>query len=91
MDSKYLMYLANADLKATEYKILLMLLTRPYTAAQIVQALGIMKGNTNRYMKNLENKGLIELDRVEGSNKFYRAVTDMKNLIEVMPGQTKLT
>lgn len=90
MDHRYYRYLAQVNLKATEYKILLMLLTGPYTASQLVKEIGCMKGNTNRYIKKLKLLGLIELDRVEGSNQYYKAVCDMKKLTEIMPGQLKI-
>lgn len=90
MDKRYYSYLANMQLKATEYRIVLVLLTRPYTAAQLVKETGIAKGNTTRYIKKLKSLGLIEIDRIEGSNRYYKAVCDMKKLMELMPGQIKL-
>ena len=52
MDKRYYRYLADMKLKATEYRILLVLLTKPYTAAQLVKETGIAKGNTSRYIKS---------------------------------------
>ena len=90
MDSKYLLHLAGADLKTTEYKIILMLLTKSYTASQLAAELGIMKQNKNRYIKRLKTMGLIQIERIEGRNVFYRAVTDIKALETIMPGQIKI-
>lgn len=90
MDVKYLDYIARLDLKAYEYKILLLLLKKPYTPTQMVQELAVMKQNINRYIQSLKKIGLIEVDRIEGRNKFYRAVTDVKKLTEFIPGQMKI-
>lgn len=90
MDKRYYMHLAHSNLTANEYKILLMLLTDSYTASQLVKEIGKMKNNTDRHIRKLKSLGLIELDRVEGGNKYYKAVCDMKKLMEVMPGQLKL-
>ena len=43
MDKRYYSYLADMKLKATEYRIVLVLLTKPYTAAQLVKETGIAK------------------------------------------------
>lgn len=90
MDSKYLVYLANANLNGTEYKIILLLLTKSYTATQVSNELKIMEQNKARYFKKLNGMGLIEVDHIEGRNKYYRAVTDMRKLVGVMPGQIKI-
>ncbi|MEG0907025.1 MAG: winged helix-turn-helix domain-containing protein [Cellulosilyticaceae bacterium] len=90
MDRKYLVYLANAKLNATEYKIILLLLTGAYTATQVSSELKIMEQNKARHFKKLKGMGLIEVDDIEGRNKYYRAVTDMRKLVEVMPGQIKI-
>lgn len=90
MEKQYYTYLAHCKLKATEYKIILMLLVRPYTSSQLVKELGCMKDNTDKYIKKLKSHGLIEIDRIEGSNKFYKPVTDIKRLMEIMPGQMKI-
>ena len=90
MDKRYYSYLADMKLKATEYRIVLVLLTKPYTAAQLVKETGIAKGNTSRYIKKLKKLGSIEIDSIQGSNKYYKAVCDMRKLMELMPGQIEL-
>ncbi|MBN9636896.1 MAG: winged helix-turn-helix transcriptional regulator [Achromobacter sp.] len=90
MNEKYLDYIARLDLKAYEYRILLLLAVKPYTPTQIVNELGVMKQNVNRYIQSLKGLGLIEVDRIEGRNKFYKSVTDIKKLKEFLPGQTTM-
>lgn len=90
MDKKYLLYIANQDLTATEYKILLVLLTNTCTATQVSKQLGIISQNKDKYFKKLIGKRLIEVSHVDGRNKYYRSVIDMKKLEEVMIGQIKI-
>lgn len=90
MERKYLSYIARLDLKAYEYKILLMLLEKPYTQMNISVEIGIARQNVNKYIASLKRQGLLEVDRVEGRNKYYRPVTDMKKLVDIMPGQIKI-
>lgn len=90
MDKQYCSYLAQCKLKSTEYRIIFMLLVKSYTSSQLVKELGCMKNNTDKYIKNLKSHGLIEIDRIEGANKFYKPVTDIKKLTAIMPGQMKI-
>ncbi|WP_053983838.1 helix-turn-helix domain-containing protein [Niameybacter massiliensis] len=90
MDKQYYNYLAKCKLKATEYRIILILLVKPCTSSQLVKELGCMKNNTDRYIRNLKSHGLIEIDYIEGANKFYKPVTDIKKLMAIMPGQMKI-
>lgn len=90
MDKKYCEHIAKMDLRVTEYKMLLIAVGNTYTANQFALELGLSKSNMDKYIKSLKYKGLIELDRREGNNKFYRAVTDMKKLEQVMQGQMKI-
>lgn len=91
MNEEYIRHLVKADLSsAYSFKILLLLNLKPYTQAQICVELGMHKGNLTRYIRELERLNLIEVDRIEGRNKFYKATTDMKKIHEVVPGQTKL-
>lgn len=90
MDKVYYAYLAQCKLTAIEYKIVLMLLIKPYTSAQLERELGCMKSNAVKHMKKLKSLGLIELERTEGHNKFYKPVTDIKKLMAIMPGQLKI-
>ena len=91
MNIEYLQYIAKVELSSVQcYKILLLLLTKEYTQAQLSKELGMKSQNTLKYVKELEAAKLIEVDRIEGRNKFYRAVQDVKKLKELIPGQTKL-
>lgn len=89
MDKRYLEYLAKSDLSTYHYKILLLLNIKPYSQAQLADELEILRQNAHRIIKELEARNLIEVDRIEGRNKFYRAVTNMKALPELIPGQIK--
>ena len=90
MDKKYLEFLAKSDLTTYGYKILLMLNIKPQNQAQLADELGILRQNVNRCVKDLEARNLIEVDRIEGRNKFYKAVTNLKVLSDWIPGQIKI-
>jgi predicted transcriptional regulator len=49
--------------------------------------LGITKQNCYRYVKELLSHKLIEVDRIEGKNKFFKLNTDIKSLTLVAKGQ----
>lgn len=44
----------------------------------------------NKITGDLERLGYIEVDRVEGRNKFYKIITDIEKLQTAMKGQIKL-
>ncbi len=81
MNLEYLQHIALAELSSTySYKILLLLLTKEYTQSQLCSILNIKKQNILKYVKELEHLNLIEVDRIEGRNKFYKAITDLEKL-----------
>ncbi|HBJ2623689.1 winged helix-turn-helix transcriptional regulator (plasmid) [Clostridium botulinum] len=81
MNLEYLQHIALAELSSTySYKILLLLLTKEYTQSQLCSILNIKKQNILKYIKELEHLNLIEVDRIEGRNKFYKAITDLEKL-----------
>ena len=86
----YLEYIALQDLKTYHYKTLLMLLKCPLTQSMISNRLEIRKQNMNKITGDLERLGYIEVDRVEGRNKFYKIITDIEKLHTAMKGQIKL-
>lgn len=86
----YLIYLATQNLTAYDYKILLLLLEKPYNQASIAEILNTKRQNIYKCFKGLEAKKLIEVDREEGRNKYYRAVTDLIQLQTMLPGQMKV-
>lgn len=88
--TEYLGHIALMDLKAVEYKTLLLILDKPQTQMMICTKLGICKQNINKAFKTLEQYGLIEIDKVEGRNKFYKSITDLDKLDRVMPGQMEM-
>lgn len=86
----YLIYIATLDLNAYEYKILLLLMEKTNNQATLSNILNTNRQYIYKCAKELEIKGLIEVDREEGRNKFYRAVTDLKKLQEFSTSQIKL-
>jgi DNA-binding MarR family transcriptional regulator len=74
VDEKYMEYLACLNLTSYHYKILLLLNVRPYNQAAIADILKSQRQNIFRSIKKLEAKGLIEVDRLEGRNKFYKVI-----------------
>jgi hypothetical protein len=91
VDTKYLEHLSLVDLSSAYcYKILMLLLIREYTQAQVSDLLKIQKQNTSKYFKELEHNHLIHRTRVEGKNIFFKAVTDVKMLKLNLPGQINI-
>ena len=89
----YAELLAQSELTAHAYKCLMLLLIEPKTSAQIADTLHIQRQNASRYIAELSSKGLVTIDRVEGRNKFIRAVTSIKEINELnikIDGQTSL-
>ena len=90
MNSKYLECLATMELTTYHYKILLLLNIKAFTQSQISTALDIQRQNTNKYFKELEACNLIEIDRTEGRNTFYKAVTNTRSIKSNIKNQLKL-
>ncbi len=84
MNKEYLECLAIIDLKTYHYKILLLLNIKPHSQAEISALLKIKRQNINKYFKELECFNLIEIDRKEGRNIFFKPVTDVKLITEQM-------
>lgn len=90
MDKKYFEHIVNIkELGKYHYKILLLLMVRDYSQADISKLLDIKKQNVNRVFKDLEKLGLIEVKEKIGSNKYYRLV-DIKVLNTNFIGQIKM-
>lgn len=90
ISNEYLKFIALQDFTTYHYKTLLILADGPQTQSMICDKLGIQKQQINKVFKHLEGLGFIEVDRVEGRNKFYRLVTDLEQIGNVMPGQVKI-
>ncbi|MEG2338160.1 MAG: helix-turn-helix domain-containing protein [Clostridium sp.] len=90
ISSQYLGYIALKELTTYHYKTLLILVDKPQTQSMICDILGVHKQNLNKIMRELEQLGFVEVDRVEGRNKFYKAVLDLDRLQNTLPGQTKI-
>lgn len=85
----YLVYIATLELTTYDYKILLLLLEKPCNQAILAETLRTKRQNIYKRIKILEQKKLIEIDRIEGKNKFYKAITDLDKLNLIIPGQTE--
>lgn len=90
MNKNYIEYIAVQDLTTYHYKILLLLGARTLTQAQLCETLNVKKQNLHKYIKELETMNLIEVDRIEGRNKFYRSITNVNRLTGNIKGQTKI-
>jgi len=86
----YLLYVATLDLNAYEYKILLLLIEKPLNQASLANILNSSRQYIYRCAKDLERKQLIEVDREEGRNKFYKIVTDINKIKDYLSSQTDL-
>lgn len=86
LDSKYLELLAYSGMSGSHFSILMLLMTGSFTQAQIGEKLNIRRQNVNRCIKELESRGFIESDRVEGRNKFLKAVTNAKAIETAQEG-----
>lgn len=86
----YLFYIATLDLNAYDYKVLLLLMEKPCNQAALADTLRTKRQSIHKCVKELEVKNLIEVDRQEGRNKYYRIVTDLERLKLTVPGQIKL-
>lgn len=90
----YLEILASSEfLTAYHYRVLILLLTGIYTQSQLADKLNMKRQNVHRCIKELEANGYIEVDRIEGRNKFFKATTSAKKILEatsnILQGQLK--
>ncbi|OPX42453.1 sugar-specific transcriptional regulator TrmB [Ruminiclostridium hungatei] len=90
MDKKYMECIATMDLSTYNYKILLFLNIQSYTQSQIANMLGLQRQNVNKYFKELEAYGLVSVEKTEGRNTFYKAVTNLRLIKQNVKGQLKL-
>ena len=75
MKTEYIDYLTTLDISGQSFRILLALNIKEHTQTQIQEKLNIQdKAQVNKLFKDLSNRGLIEISKVEGRNKFYKAV-----------------
>lgn len=81
MNNEYIKYITSLKLSSVQcYRILLTLTVEIHTQAQLCTLLDIRNQHIAKYVKELEAFKLIEVDRIEGRNKFYKAVTDLKKI-----------
>ena len=82
--TEYFEILATSNfITAYHYRVMLMLLTGNYTQTQIANNLHLKVQNVHTCVRDLEKQGLIEVDRIEGKNKFLKAVTSVKRVREL--------
>lgn len=91
-DLKYFGHIGMVNMKSTySYRILNLLLTKKtYTLTQLANILGVTIHTLYRPVRELEYHGLIEIEKIEGNNKFYKAMTNISRLDVLIPGQTKM-
>lgn len=87
MNKEYLELIARMDLTTYHYKLLLLLNVKAYNQSQLSSIFNISRQNINVRMKKLKHLNLIEIDRIEGKNKFYKAVTNVNKINSTIPGQ----
>lgn len=91
MKTEYIDYLTTLDISGQSFRILLALNIKEHTQTQIQEKLNIQdKAQVNKLFKDLSNRGLIEISKVEGRNKFYKAVKDVKRPRINIPGQQRM-
>lgn len=73
MNDRYIFFIATLKLTSYHYKILLILNTGAYTTSQLSDILGFSPPNVSKYLKELSEFGLIEVDKIQGRNKYYKA------------------
>lgn len=89
MEKKYLEHIVSLEeLKASHYRVLLLLNTDKFTQSGIARKLNIKKQNVNKIFKLLIDHGLIEEVETIGRNKYFKA-TDPKKINLNIPGQLK--
>lgn len=91
MKEQYIRHLTTLDISGQAFKILLILTIKESTQSKVQEYLNIKdKAQVNKIFKELSYKGLIEVSKVEGRNKFYKAITDIKRLNINIPGQQRM-
>ncbi|WP_368240458.1 transcriptional regulator [Clostridium paraputrificum] len=89
MKEVYIKHLSTLELSGLCFRVLLLLNIQSYTQSSIAILLHADRQAINKVFNKLKSNGLIELVKVEGKNKFYKAVVDVKRLTINIPGQTK--
>ena len=91
MKVEYIEYLTSLDISGQAFRVLLALNIKEYTQSQIQEKLNIQdKSQVNKLFKELDHRGLIEISKIEGRNKFYRAITNVKRLRVNIAGQQRM-
>ena len=74
LKNEYMKELVSERYTASQYMILLILWQdKPQTAVQMARTIGVHKQAMTKLLQELKEDGHIEVDRIEGRNKFYRA------------------
>ena len=78
MERQYIKRIIKEDmLTAMQYKILFVLMTGEYTQVQLSYELNVAKQSINPLVKDLLNKRLIRITKVEGRNKWLTCDSDV--------------
>ena len=93
LKDEYLKELVGSKYTTAQYRILLLLWQgTPKTTTQMAQIIGVHKQALTGLLRELEADGHIEVDRIEGRNKFYRACPNrLKQTDEEHEGQLSFT
>lgn len=80
LTNDYLLDIATQEFTTMHYKVLMILLTgKSYTQVQIAKTLGIKhRQNLTPTIKELTEKGYIEVDYIQGRNKYLKAIIRRK-------------
>lgn len=90
MKSDYIELISSMDLSRYQYKILLALAIKKQTQSRLSKTLNIHNANLTKPIKGLLALHLIEVDRIEGRNKYYRLQPDIRLVKEIFEGQATL-
>ncbi|SDO75859.1 MarR family transcriptional regulator [Clostridium gasigenes] len=90
MKEEYIKHLTTIDISGLCFRVLMLLVIGNYTQSAIANLLNKDRQVINKKINELEKSGLIELVKIQGTNKFYRAIVDIKRLKVNIPGQIKM-
>lgn len=75
-------------LKGTHLRVYMILsLCGPLMQTEISDLIMVKKQNLTKVVRELEQWGYIDLYKIEGKNKFYRAATNDERIEQILVGQ----
>lgn len=90
MKERYIRHLTTINISGLCFRVLMLLVLENSTQGHVAKTLDKDRQAINKVFIELEKNGLVELMKIEGKNKFYRAITDIKRLKTNIPGQMNL-